>query len=303
MDFIGVVLGILVFICVLVVLPLFYEITLTLASALGFKNLRTSGKALRIAKLLLEVSDKAERGIQAMVVGMITIPIYVHFQEVLPLFLGRREDSIVHIILVHLLPSVWINSNMLFNYYHACVDSPGYSENSMQEDMRVCAHCRRAKPAGVHHCGTCKQCVVQMDHHCPFTANCVGKGNFRRFFLFVLYSWLATTYAFWLVLAAHGHCDAFELDARLCTAWRTRIVAIAALACGVLTVFLIFLVILTLTGRTTRAFLNWEKPDIMPNQSAWNRLQARLGPVHMWWLYLFPFPLAPIAEPLRDQQL
>jgi hypothetical protein len=150
--------------------------------------------------------------------------------------------------------------------------------------MRVCGHCHRAKPAGVHHCGcvcmcvcvcvcvcvcllvcllvcvcvcvcasagvcvcllvcvcvcvcvckrkwedyalclftplprsphsrsTCKQCVVDMDHHCPFTANCVGKANYRRFFLFVVRAWTS-----WLL-----GCLAERKHTRTHTHTRTR---------------------------------------------------------------------------------
>jgi hypothetical protein len=81
----------------------------------------------------LSLSDKSERGVQLMVVGMIIFPIYLHALEVkthifvssysfqiVPLFTGRFEtesDSYFHVVFYHLLPSLWINLNMIYNYY------------------------------------------------------------------------------------------------------------------------------------------------------------------------------------------
>jgi palmitoyltransferase len=43
-----------------------------------------------------------------------------------------------------------------------------------------------------------------MDHHCPFTANCVGLGNYRHFFLFTLYTSLGTCYTSITSCIVHG---------------------------------------------------------------------------------------------------
>ncbi|KAG2501938.1 hypothetical protein HYH03_000436 [Edaphochlamys debaryana] len=43
------------------------------------------------------------------------------------------------------------------------------------------------KPQRCHHCRKCQRCVLMMDHHCPWTNNCIGHGNCRALFIFLIY--------------------------------------------------------------------------------------------------------------------
>lgn len=61
--------------------------------------------------------------------------------------------------------------------------------------LKYCHTCKNLqfiKPGGVlrpprcSHCAICNNCVEKFDHHCPWIGTCVGKGNYRFFFLFVL---------------------------------------------------------------------------------------------------------------------
>ena len=50
-------------------------------------------------------------------------------------------------------------------------------------------------PPYVHHCATCRKCVVYMDHHCPWVNNCVGFYTQKLFFQFNFYGILTLGYS------------------------------------------------------------------------------------------------------------
>ena len=52
-----------------------------------------------------------------------------------------------------------------------------------ETDSNVCTVCSLEKPKRSHHCSICNYCVLEMDHHCPWTGNCIGKYNYKFFFL------------------------------------------------------------------------------------------------------------------------
>mmetsp|Transcript_63976 Transcript_63976/g.177506 ORF Transcript_63976/g.177506 Transcript_63976/m.177506 type:complete len:713 (-) Transcript_63976:249-2387(-) len=61
---------------------------------------------------------------------------------------------------------------------------------------QVCVVCRTRRKMRSHHCKECGRCVDRLDHHCPWIDNCVGLGNQRSFYCFIvaLLSVIATFY-------------------------------------------------------------------------------------------------------------
>ena len=58
--------------------------------------------------------------------------------------------------------------------------------NGIRHKIRFCYTCNIIKPPGVSHCKTCNICVERFDHHCPWVGNCIGKNNYKYFFIFLI---------------------------------------------------------------------------------------------------------------------
>ena len=87
----------------------------------------------------------AEYGVAVATVAMILVPIYLHFWEFAPFWQTTysHQHDLFHLLVYHLLPSVWINSNLLLHYFLACTVKP--DEPSARETTSrfvcVCACC------------------------------------------------------------------------------------------------------------------------------------------------------------------
>lgn len=174
------------------------------------------------------------------------------------------------------------------------------------EGNRYCAICLLPKPSRAHHCSTCNKCCNYMDHHCPFTMNCVGQNNYRFFFSFVTWAWLATIYAFWLVYHPFSHCSELDFqEMALCQSWtgaKVKIFHVTVACVCVMSLFWFFVVYLLTTGQSTRAFLNKGSHDpltVHRHRGVLYMLEFRLGRRGSWWRYLFPFALSRL-EALED---
>ena len=109
---------------------------------------------------------------------------------------------IIYILIIILLflggcfePGI-IERNNEFAFYENRKCAVKINNKGHMISLNYCFTCFHFRPPRTSHCAECDNCVENFDHHCFWLGNCVGKRNYRFFYILLFLNTILSVYEF-----------------------------------------------------------------------------------------------------------
>ncbi|GIY52296.1 palmitoyltransferase ZDHHC8 [Caerostris extrusa] len=143
------------------------------------------------------------------------------------------------------------------NFALATFVNPGVIPKASPDESRGDGFYR---PPRCVHCGVCDNCIETFDHHCPWVNNCIGRRNYRYFFMFLL--WLSIHMISILSLCVFYMKDHLENVKHLPTIMTLVIIGIIVILFIPILGLTAYHIMLIMQGRTTNEQVTGKFLDI-----------------------------------------
>lgn len=113
-------------------------------------------------------------------------------------------------------------------------------QNMSEEGMFFCSLCEAEVLKNSKHCRVCDKCVDGFDHHCRWLNNCIGKRNYKGFFilmasavLLLVVQWLSGVLVIILCIVKRGEFSK-QIDSKLGSSFSTVAFVVVVATCTIL---------------------------------------------------------------------
>ncbi|KAF0910833.1 hypothetical protein E2562_004799 [Oryza meyeriana var. granulata] len=120
------------------------------------------------------------------------------------------------------------------------VDNQSSEQHMSEEGMFFCSLCEAEVLKNSKHCRVCDKCVDGFDHHCRWLNNCIGKRNYKGFFLLMtsavlllVMQWLTGVLVLILCIVERGEFSR-QIVSKLGSSFSTVVFIIVVATCTVL---------------------------------------------------------------------